>query len=84
MKQKIEYYVTPIDGSGVSGWWRHRRYKRINAPKWEKLKDKDNIEEILKTHRYTFDFYPDNDDFHQEIEFNVIIKKITITEEILI
>lgn len=83
MKQKIEYYVTPIDGSEVSEWWRSRYYKRISAPKWEKLKDEDDIEKILKTHRYSFDFYPDNDDFHQEIEFDVIVKKITTTENII-
>lgn len=74
---KVEYYVTPVDNSEISEWWGCRYYKRIRAPKWEKLKDKDNIEEILKTHRYTFDFYPDNDDFHEEVEFDVIIKKVT-------
>ena len=48
-----------------------------------KLKETDNISEILKTHKYSFKFYPDNDDFNQTIEFEVDIKKITTKTEII-
>lgn len=79
VNKKVEYYVRPVADASIIYWWPHRYHKRISAPSWEKLKDTDNIGEILKTHKYTFDFYPDNDDFHEEVEFDVIIKKITKT-----
>lgn len=77
----VTYYVRPKRWQGLEKWWKSRRFKRISSPGWEKLTENDNIEEILKTHRYRYDFYPDNDSFHRVILFFVDIKKVTITTE---
>jgi len=64
--------------------WKHRNFKRISAPSWEKLNPKyDNIEEIIKTHKYKYDTYPDNDSFHEIYEYTVKIKKVTTITEYL-
>jgi hypothetical protein len=78
MKKRVEYYVACKPDDENIEWWRSRRYKRVEAPKWEKLDSKeDNIDEIIKTHQYTCETWPDNDDFHISITYNVDIKKVT-------
>lgn len=75
---KVEYYVTCKPDDKELKIWNRRNYKRIEAPKWERLDPKkDNIEEIIKTHQYTRETWPDNDDYHVPITYNVDIKKVT-------
>lgn len=75
--EKIEYFVKCSNDSNFN-LWKRRYYKRITAPLWEKLNpEKDNINEIIKTHKYKYDTYPDSDDFHNIVEYNVEIKKVT-------
>lgn len=81
--KKIEYFVKCIDDKNYQ-LWRRRCFKKQFAPLWEKLNFKyDNIEEIIKTHKYKYDTYPDNDCFHEIIEYTVEIKKITTITEYL-
>ena len=81
--KKIEYFVKCINDDNLS-LWKRRYFKCFSAPLWEKLNSKlDNIEEIVKTHKYKYDTYPDNDCFHITIEYNVEIKKITTSIEYL-
>jgi len=81
--EKIEYFVKCVNNDNFQ-LWKRRHFKQINAPLWEKLNpERDNIEEIIKTHKYKYDTYPDNDSFHKIIEYTVEIKKvITITEHL--
>jgi hypothetical protein len=81
--EKIEYFVKCINDNNLDVW-KHRYFKRSNAPLWEKLNpEKDNIEEIIKTHKYKYDTYPDNDCFHEMIEYTVEVKKVTTIIEYL-
>lgn len=81
--KEIKYFVRCINDSNLQ-LWRHRYFKQQSAPLWEELDPKrDNIKEIIKTHKYKYDTYPDNDCFHTIIEYTVEIKKvITIIEYI--
>lgn len=82
-KIKEEYYVRCVNEEQLL-WWKSRYYKKIYAPVWEKLDPKrDNINEIIKTHIYSFDTYPDNDDFHIVVNYDVEIKRIEKIEEII-
>ena len=79
--EETKYFVKCINDSKLQ-LWRHRYFKRQFAPLWEKLDpEKDNIEEIIKTHKYKYDTYPDNDCFHTIIEYTVEIKKVITTTE---
>jgi hypothetical protein len=81
---KIEYFVKCINYDENYQLWRHRYFKKQFAPLWEKLNPEyDNIEEIIKTHKYKYDTYPDNDCFHIVIEYTVEIKKVTTIIELL-
>ena len=82
MKNKIEYYVACRRDDEYHWLWTHRHYKKQKSSRWQKLNSEiDNIEEIIKTHQYTCEAWPDNDDYHFSHTFNVEIKKIvTITE----
>jgi len=83
--EKVEYFVKCINDENLDVW-KCRYFKRINAPLWEKLNpQKDNISEIIRTHRYKYDTYPDNDCTHGIIEYTVEIKKVitVITTEYL-
>lgn len=78
MKKRIEYYVSCKKDDKNFKCWIKRKYKRVEAPIWEKLDQKeDNINEIIKTHQYTCETWPDNDDYHIPITYNVDIKKVT-------
>lgn len=79
--EKVEYFVKCINDDNFQ-LWRHRYFKQQFAPLWEKLNPKeDNIEKIIKTHKYKYDTYPDNDCFHTIIEYTVEIKKVITTIE---
>lgn len=81
--KKIEYFVKCVNDENYQVWKR-RYFKKQFAPLWEKLDSGyDNIEEIIKTHKYKYDTYPDNDCFHTVIEYTVEIKKITTITEYL-
>lgn len=81
---KIEYFVKCINYDENYQLWRRRYFKKQFAPLWEKLDPEyDNIEEIIKAHKYKYDTYPDNDCFHTIIEYNVEIKKVTTIIEYL-
>lgn len=82
MKNKIQYYVACRRDDEYHRLWTYRHYKKQKSSRWQKLNSEiDNIEEIIKTHQYTCEAWPDNDDYHFSHTFNVEIKKIvTITE----
>ena len=81
--EKIEYFVKCIKDKNFF-IWKSRYFKQISAPLWEKLNpEKDNIEEIIKTYKYKYDTYPDNDCFHKIVEYTVEIKKVTTIIEYL-
>ena len=79
--EETKYFVRCINDSNLQ-WWKSRYFKRQSAPLWEKLNpEKDDIEEIIKTHKYKYDTYPDNDCYHTVVEYTVEIKKVTTTTE---
>lgn len=80
----IKYYVSCCKNDVNRALWLHRNHKSIKATEWQEIdEEKDDVEEIIRTHKYVFETFPDNDDFHLPVEYNVDIKKITITSEIL-
>ncbi len=68
------YYIKAIPSQ--SSLWYSRQYKTRKAPAWHKLK-KSEIENVLKTHKYTMDIYPQNDDTCINYTFDVKVMKVT-------
>ena len=80
---KTEFFVKCVSDKNYQ-LWKHRYFKRISAPSWERLDPRyDDIEKIIKTHKYKYDTYSDNDCFHEMIEYTVEIKKVTTIIEYL-
>lgn len=71
---KSNYYIKAIPSQYVL--WSSRLYKTRKAPVWLKLKDKE-LEQTLKTRKYSMKIYPENDDTCLNYTFDVIIMKIT-------
>lgn len=75
---RITYYVKAVPEQ--FDLWKRRNNYWGKFTIWERLKSNE-VNDVLKTHKYTLKIYPDND-CHSFIEtFDVIIKKVT--EEII-